>query len=434
MAIPITTGSLRDDAQGLAEASVLSKVAWRILPLVTLMYLFSIINRANVGFAALSMNKEVGLDAAAFGIGSGLFFIGYFIFEVPANLLFLRRLGARIWLSRILISWGLLSAGTAFVSTPNQFYVLRFLLGVAEAGFLPCIIIYLAAWFPNGLRGRITGIMFISFPLANLIIGPISTYMLSKSAFGLQGWQWMFLVEGVPTVIIGLVTLWWLSDDPSKAKWLSKDEQSSLGQVLSREAPEPQHHSLRDGFLSSTVWWLASVLFFSVIGIWGFMFWAPQLLKSLAGVSNESVGLLMMIPNVVAIGALILYSRHSDLHKERRWHTAIALLLAALGFILCFQSTSVVWIVASFCLIAAGLYSAAPIFWSMPSTLLAGSAATGGIAIVNSFGNLGGYAGPYMIGKLRESTEGFSASLTALAVSLCIGAGILILAPKLRKA
>jgi ACS family tartrate transporter-like MFS transporter len=413
------------------EVAVTTKVAWRILPLITLMYLFSIIDRANVGFAALSMNKELGLEAAAFGVGAGLFFLGYFVFEVPANLLFLRRLGARIWLSRILISWGLLSAATAFVSTPSQFYVLRFLLGVAEAGFLPCIVIYLAAWFPNGLRSRITAAMFISFPLANLIIGPISTYMLKLTAFSLHGWQLMFLVEGLPTALLGFATLLWLSDTPSTAKWLSATERKVLEKLLSTDCPAPHHHSLRDGFVSPIVWSMAAVLFLSTVGIWGFMFWAPQLLKALAGVSNESVGLLMVLPNLVAMGALVLFSRHSDRYRERRLHTACALLLAAAGFVLSFQSTNLTWIMASFCLIASGLYSSAPIFWSIPSTVLAGSAAMGGIAIVNSFGNLGGYAGPYLIGRMRESTEGFAASLTALAMSLSVAAAILILAPSL---
>ena len=433
MTTPTITGALNGDVKRTNDATVLRKVAWRIVPLVLLMFLFSIVDRANVSFAALSMNRDLHIDPAAFGVAAGLFFVGYFLFEVPANVIFLRRLGARVWLSRILISWGLISAGTAFVTTTTQFYVLRFLLGVAEAGFVPCIIIYLAAWFPNSVRGRITGALFIAVPLANVITGPLSSYMLGVNALGLHGWQLMVIVEGLPTVALGVATLIWLSDDPSSARWLSEDERADLAEILSRNAPEAHHFALRDGFFSSTVWWLAAILFFSTVGIWGFVFWAPQLLKALAGVPNESVGLFMLIPNTAAIVALVLYSRHSDLRKERRWHTGVAVLIAALGFILSFQSANPTFIVLAFCLIAAGIYSAAPIFWTIPSTGLAGSAATSGIAVANSIGQLGGYAGPFLIGKLRESTDGFSASLTVVALSLCFGAILILLMPQLRR-
>jgi MFS transporter, ACS family, tartrate transporter len=263
MTTPTITGSLNGDVKSTNDATVLRKVGWRIVPLVLLMFLFSIVDRANVSFAALSMNRDLHIDPAAFGAAAGLFFVGYFIFEVPANVIFLRRLGARIWLSRILISWGLISAGTAFVTTTTQFYVLRFLLGVAEAGFVPCIIIYLAAWFPNSVRGRITGAMFIALPLANVITGPLSSYMLGVNALGLHGWQLMVIVEGLPTVALGVATLIWLSDDPSSARWLSEDERADLAEILSRNAPEAHHFALRDGFFSSTVWWLAAILFFS---------------------------------------------------------------------------------------------------------------------------------------------------------------------------
>jgi MFS transporter, ACS family, tartrate transporter len=433
MTTPTITGSLSGDVKLRNNTTVLRKVGWRIVPLVLLMFLFSIIDRANVSFAALSMNRDLHIDPAAFGAAAGLFFVGYFLFEVPANVIFLRRVGTRAWLSRILISWGLISAGTAFVTTATQFYFLRFLLGVAEAGFVPCIIIYLAAWFPNSVRGRITGAMFIALPLANMITGPLSSYMLGLNSWGLQGWQLMFITEGLPAVALGIATLIWLSDDPSSARWLSENERADLAEILSRNATEAHHFALRDGFFSSTVWWLAVIVFFYTVSIWGFVFWAPQLLKALAGVPNESVGLFMLIPNTVAIVVLVLYSRHSDLRKERRWHTAVAGLTAALGFILSFQSANPTFIVLAFCLIAAGIYSAAPIFWSIPSTILAGSAATSGIAVANSIGNLGGYVGPYLIGKLRESTDGFAASLTVVALSLCFGAILILLMPQLRR-
>jgi MFS transporter, ACS family, tartrate transporter len=433
MTTPTITGSQSGDVKLANDTTVLRKVSWRIVPLVLLMFLFSIIDRANVSFAALSMNRDLHIDPAAFGAAAGLFFVGYFLFEVPANVIFLRRLGARLWLSRILISWGLISAGIAFVTTTTQFYVLRFLLGVAEAGFVPCIIIYLAAWFPNSVRGRITGAMFIALPLANVITGPLSSYMLGLNALGLQGWQLMFIVGGLPTVALGIATLIWLSDDPKSARWLSDDERADLAEILSRNATEAHHFALRDGFFSPTVWWLAVIVFFFTVGIWGFVFWAPQLLKALAGVPNDSVGLFMLIPNTVAIIVLVLYSRHSDLRKERRWHIAVAGLTAALGFILSFQSANPTFIVIAFCLVAAGIYSAAPIFWSIPSTILAGSAATSGIAVANSIGNLGGYVGPYLIGKLHESTDGFSASLTVVALSLCFGAILILLMPQLRR-
>src|SRR5215467_16190030 len=272
MTTPTIIGSQSGDVKLANDTTVLRKVGWRIVPLVLLIFLFSIIDRANVSFAALSMNRDLHIDPAAFGAAAGLFFVGYFLFEVPANVIFLRRLGARVWLSRILISWGLISVGTAFVTTTTQFYVLRFLLGVAEAGFVPCIIIYLAAWFPNSVRGRITGAMFIALPLANVITGPLSSYMLGLNALGLHGWQLMVIVEGLPTVALGIATLIWLSDDPSSARWLSESERADLAEILSRNAPEAHHVALRDGFVSSTVWWLAAILFFSTIGIWGFVF------------------------------------------------------------------------------------------------------------------------------------------------------------------
>ncbi|MGY3484779.1 sugar phosphate permease [Bradyrhizobium sp. USDA 4011] len=433
MTIPTVVSSLSDEIKLTSSPTVLRRVGWRIVPLVTLMFLSSVIDRANVSFAALSMNHDLQIDPAAFGVAAGLFFFGYFVFEVPANVIFLRRLGARIWLARILMTWGLISAGTAFVSTTAQFYILRFFLGVAEAGFVPCIIIYLAAWFPDSVRGRITGAMFIALPLANVITGPLSSYMLGLSAFGLKGWQLMFIVEGLPAVILGVAAFVWMSDDPSSAKWLNNDERAEMVRILSRNKPEPHHLALRDGFLSATVWWLAAILFCFTVGIWGFVFWGPQILKSLAGVSNERVGLLMLIPNVIAIVAVVLYSRHSDWRKERRWHIAVAGLVAALGFVLSFQSSDTAVIIFSFCLIAAGVYCSAPIYWTIPSTVLAGSAATSGIAVVNSIGNLGGYAGPYLIGKLRESTEGFSASLTAIAIFLCIGSILILAMPQLRR-
>ena len=433
MTTPTITGSQSGDVKLANDTTVLRKVSWRIVPLVLLMFLFSIIDRANVSFAALSMNRDLHIDPAAFGAAAGLFFVGYFLFEVPANVIFLRRLGARLWLSRILISWGLISAGIAFVTTTTEFYALRFLLGVAEAGFVPCIMIYLAAWFPNSVRGRITGAMFIALPLANVVTGPLSSYMLGLNALGLQGWQLMFIVGGLPTVALGIATLIWLSDDPKSARWLSDDERADLAEILSRNATEAHHFALRDGFFSSTVWWLAVIVFFFTVGIWGFVFWAPQLLKALAGVPNDSVGLFMLIPNTVAIIVLVLYSRHSDLRKERRWHIAVAGLTAALGFILSFQSANPTFIVIAFCLVAAGIYSAAPIFWSIPSTILAGSAATSGIAVANSIGNLGGYVGPYLIGKLHESTDGFSAGLTVVALSLCFGSILILLMPQLRR-
>jgi ACS family tartrate transporter-like MFS transporter len=399
------------------ERAVVRKAMWRLLPFLCFVYFIAYLDRVNVGFAALTMNEDLALSATAFGHGAGIFFLAYFLFEVPSNFA-LKRYGARIWIARIMVTWGIISTSMAFVSGEKSFLLLRFLLGVAEAGFFPGMVYYLTFWFPNSVRAGILGLFIIANPASTIIGAPLSTALLDTSLFGLTGWQTMFVVEGLPAVILGFVVLYVLCDSPEKAKWLSTREREVLQQAIRRDEGLATHTSLREGLASSQVW-LFSLLYASLMmGVYGFGLWAPQIIKSLGNLGNQQVGLVLIIPYACATLAMVLWGRHSDRTGERVWHLALPCLIGAGGFLYGSYADNLYLAVAAFSVGAMGIYASLPLFWSLPTAILGGTAAAGGIALINSIGNLSGYFGPSIIGKLKDLTQGYTAGLLVIAASL----------------
>jgi MFS transporter, ACS family, tartrate transporter len=417
---------LAEDSIG---SSALRKVAGRLIPFLGLLYFFAFLDRVNVGFAALTMNTDLGISAAAFGIGSGIFFIGYILCEVPSNVM-LERFGARIWIARIMISWGVLSAAMAFVQGPKSFYAVRFLLGIAEAGFFPGIIFYLTCWFPSQHRARIIALFMIALPLSSVIGAPISTSLLGIEAMGFKGWQWMFLLEAIPTIVLGIAVLAILPDRPSDAKWLSDDEKRWLQGELAREHGASSGHdhasSLREALTLPRVWRNGLVYFCILVGLYGFSFWLPQIIASLGHMTNVQIGLVTMIPYSLAGIGLVLWGRHSDATEERSWHVALPMLLGAAALTVSGWTSAPIVAFAALCLAAVGIYSGLPSFWALASRGLQGAAAAGAIALINSLGNFGGFLGPAAIGFAKTYTNSFAASLLFIAVFLVIGAALVL--------
>jgi ACS family tartrate transporter-like MFS transporter len=403
------------------ERAVIRKAMWRLLPFLCLIYFIAYLDRVNVGFAALTMNEALGLSPTAFGNGAGIFFLAYFLFEVPSNFA-LKRFGARAWIARIMITWGIISMAMAFVTGTKSFFVLRFLLGVAEAGFFPGMILYLTFWFPNRVRAGILGVFIIANPASTIIGAPLSTTLLGTSILGLSGWQTLFIVEGLPAVLFGFAVLFVLCDSPAKAKWLSEREREVLLNAVRRDERLSTHTSLRDGLASPQVWWFSLLYAALMMGVYGFGLWAPQIVKSLGNLSNQQVGLVLVIPYAFATLAMVLWGRHSDRTGERKWHLALPGVLGAIGFLCGSYADNVYLAVAGFTLGAIGIYASLPLFWSLPTAMLGGTAAAGGIALINSIGNLSGYFGPSIIGKLKDLTKNYAAGLLVIAASLALAA------------
>jgi ACS family tartrate transporter-like MFS transporter len=410
------------------ERTAFAKATRRLIPFVCLLYFVSFLDRVNVGFAALTMNQDIGLSAAAYGSGAGIFFLGYFLFEVPSNII-LQKTGARRWIARIMVSWGLLSIATAFVQGPTSYWITRFLLGAAEAGFFPGIILYLTHWFPNAMRGRIMGWFLMALPLSTIIGAPISTWLLDKSVLGLAGWQTMFVVEGLPAVLLGFVVWRLLPDTPRDATWLSAEEAGAIEAAVARETGDAQHEKMGDALRSPRVWHLALVYMGIVTGLYGFGFWAPQIIKSMGSYSNQQAGLLTMIPYAMAAIALYGWGRRSDRKRERHWHLVLPILLGAAGFAAAALLEDPALRLAALGVAAVGVYAALPVFWTRPTAILIGPAAAAGIALVNAVGNLGGYIGPSVIGALKES-YGYGAGLGVLAGTLVVGALLAMVLPR----
>jgi ACS family tartrate transporter-like MFS transporter len=405
------------------ERAVLGKAAFRLIPFLGLLYVVSFLDRVNVSYAALTMNADIGLSASAFGLGAGIFFIGYFLFEVPSNLI-LHRVGARTWIARILVTWGGVAMAMAAVRGPLSFLVARFILGIAEAGFFPGMILYLTYWFPGPERGRIIGAFMLAVPVASAVGGPLSTALLGTSLFGLAGWQTMFLIEGLPAIVLGLVVMAVLPDRPASARWLNERERQCLEALVARDEPAPVR--LIDGLLSLEVWRFAAVYSGLVLGLYGFGFWAPQIIKSLGDLPNGQVGLISAIPYVCAAIAMVLWGRHSDATGERIWHVCAPACVGALGFLASATVTDPFLSLIALSFGALGIYAALPVFWTLPTAILSGPAAAGGIALINSIGNLGGYLGPFAVGWLKDWTGGYAAGLLVIAGAL-LGSGLLVL-------
>jgi ACS family tartrate transporter-like MFS transporter len=420
------SGVKRQDA---AAERALAKATRRLIPFLFLLYVVAYLDRINVGFAALQMKQDVGLSDRAYGLGAGIFFVGYFLFEIPSNLI-LERVGARLWIARIMITWGVISASMMLVRGPASFQVLRFLLGVAEAGFFPGMILYLTYWFPAAERARTVARFMTATAIAGVLGGPISGALLSlHGSGGLAGWQWLFLVEGIPAVVLGLVVLAALPDRPAEAGWLTLEEQSHLATLVEDEARERARlhgESLSAALANPRVWLLALLYFVLVVGLYGVSLWLPEIVKGLAGWSNLVVGLVTILPYLVAAVAMVVIGADSDRRGERRWHVALPAFTGALGLVLASQAQAPTLALAALSLAALGIFGAFGPFWAMPTAFLGGSAAAGGIALINSIGNLGGFVGPSLIGLVHESTQSFAGGLLALAASLLV-AGLLAL-------
>jgi MFS transporter, ACS family, tartrate transporter len=415
------------------ETQVIRKVTMRIIPFIMLLYFMNFLDRVNAGFAALSMNKAIGLTPEMFGFGGTLFIVGYFIFEVPSNLI-LAKVGARIWIARVMVTWGLVSMAFAFASGSTSFYVLRFLLGVAEAGFFPGVILYLGFWFPTRQRAWATALFMAAAPISGVIGSPISGLLMELPQFaGLSNWQWLFLAEGAPTVILGLLVLVMLPNGPEKAAWLSPDERDWLVNQLASERAETHRHPNHVGgtlraLADPRVLMLAIVYTGVSTGSYTLALWAPTIIQQY-GFSPLEVGILNGIPNAVAVIGMIAWARHSDRTKERIWHVAIPCLVACVGMIAADLPT-VLGVVLALILVNTGTGAAKPPLWAIPSMFLSGSAAAAGIAAINAIGGLGAGVGPLAVGWFKSHTGSYQGGFYVLTAFLAVSAiGTLLIRP-----
>jgi ACS family tartrate transporter-like MFS transporter len=400
---------------------VLSKVVWRLLPFLMLLGIVHQMDRVNISYAALQMNKDIGLTATAFGFGAGLFSLTTFFLEIPSNY-FQLRTGTRLWFTRIMVTWGLAAMGMSLIQGPLSFYFMRFVVGAAEAGFLAGAMFYFRGWLPAGIRGKILG-TFASYAVITFFIGgPISTALMSAfdGTFGLHGWQMMYVLEGAPAVLLAIVVFFYLPNHPTDAKWLTPAEQQWLGETLESEYAahgSKGRETFWDGLKDRRVLMVALLCFFLLVTNFGLSFWLPQIIKSFGALSNTEVGWLTSIPYLLAIPSMFLWGRHSDHTGERRWHLISGYLTSALGFAIAGFAPSPTIAMIGICLGAVGLYSTFGVFWALPSDFLKAGAAAAGLAVANSGGAVGGFVGPYLMGFLRDRTNGFEASLLVLACS-----------------
>jgi len=410
-----------------------SKITWRLIPLMFICYIIAYVDRINVGFAKLQLQEVLGVDERVFGsvygIGAGLFFIGYFLFEIPSNLI-LQRVGARIWIARIMIVWGIISLLMMFISSTMGFYLIRFLLGIAEAGFYPGMILYLTYWFPDKQRARTVALFATGTVVAGIVGSPLSGAILELHGFkGLEGWQWLFLLEGIPAVVMGLVVILVLPDRPQKARWLSSTEKAWIQSRLDEERLQSKgtaHFRLSEAFKSGRIWLLCLIYFLLTVGIYGYEMWMPSIIKVFYVQSYSVVGLINAIPYLISVIVMLIIGYHSDKTGERRWHVAIAAFAAAagFGFSAYLQNPYLAMIALMTSLI--GLKSAMGPFWELSTTFLSGTAAAGGIALINSVGNLGGFVGPTLVGIVKDRTGSIEISLWILGGALLL-MGILTL-------
>ena len=398
------------------EQTTMRKVYWRVLPIAAASYFFCYLDRINVGFAALTMNKDLGLDAATFGFAAGVFFWGYFLFEVPSNLI-LEKLGARVWIARIMVTWGLLSGATAFCTGPYSFMLVRFLLGLAEAGCYPGLVLYFTYWFPDRHRARIVAGFTLALPLAVAAGAPMSTGLMElDGVFGLAGWKWVYLAEAFPTIMLGFFVLFYLTDRPTQARWLSEEQRGWLTMTLENERRQIEARrkvSLLRAFWDPKVLLLALNFLGIVTASLGMPIFLPQMIKQL-GLTNMQVGWVTMIPYICGAISMLTWGVVSDHMGERRWNLALACTAAAVGLILAGLSIGTVWSVVGMSIAAIGFYGSKGPFWSIPPMFLTGTAAAASIAWINSLGNLGGFFGPSIVGWVRDATGSYAGGLYAL--------------------
>jgi ACS family tartrate transporter-like MFS transporter len=405
------------------------RIMWRIMPYLFVLFIIAYLDRVNLGYAALQMKGDLAFTDDVLGLGAGIFFIGYFLLEIPGSIL-VEKWSARGWIARIMISWGIVAILMGFVHTKNQFYVLRFLLGAAEAGFFPGIMVYFTHWFRYEDRAKAVAMFMAAIPIANIVGAPLSGLLLGINRFGLAGWRWLFIIEGAPAIIFGFVTIFYLTDRPHQAKWLAEDERRWITEELDREhqAKDAIHaYRILQAFRNREVILLTLAYFFIVTTLYGFNFWLPTIVKKLSGASNLKVTLISALPYCVALAAILAIGWSSDRSRERRWHTALCMMVAGFGLLLSLAvRNEVALAVSAFCVAAAGMYGYLPGFWALPTSFLTGTAAAASIGLINSFGNLGGFAGPYVVGYLSKRTNSYAGGVLYLSLSALVAAGFVL--------
>ncbi|MDQ0204381.1 MFS transporter [Pectinatus haikarae] len=416
------------------EEKIIRKLRWRLIPFLFIIYVVSMMDRVNISFAALDMNKELGISATVFGLIAGIFFVAYFFFEIPSNIM-MHKVGCRRWIARILITWGIVTVLTGFIHSAMQLGIMRILLGIAEAGFYPGMILYITLWFPSKYISKTLAFFMTGMALNNIITGPMSTYIMQNvNWLGMSGWRWLFIIEGIPAVICGFITLFWLVDRPEQAKFLTDKEKSWLTQQLKLECEAKRSTSnLSIGKIlkNGRVWHMAVIWFGYVCAMYGLSMWVPQIIKSLGqSFSNVQVGLISTIPYFVGVICMVAVGRHSDRAMERRMHVGVPILFSAIGLLALTVTNNIVislfWIAVS----TAGLYGFAGSYWSLPSAFLSEASAAVGIAFINSFGNLGGFVGPYAVGYIKDITGTINSGMYLLAAFAVIAGIATILVPK----
>jgi len=420
------------------EARTIRKVRIRIIPFLFLFYIVAYLDRINIGFAALTMNKELAITSQQFGLLAGIFFFGYFLFEIPSNLL-LHKIGAPTWIARILITWGIVAMLTGFVHNVHQLYLVRFLLGLAEAGYYPGVVLYLTYWLRQREQAQAIATVLVGLPVASILGGPLSGLILDHLHWlDVSSWRWLLILQGIPAIVCGVFAYFLLPRRPAEARFLARDERDWLIAELAREHEKKlaeRQISLAKTFTHLRVWHLVSIEFTYLIGLYSLSFWMPQVIKSLSGnYSNTVVGFLAVIPQLAGLASMMLVSRSSDRHLERRYHAALPALASGLGWLLLGTTTSPVVSILLLSLVAAGIYSMFGPFWSLPSEFLTGYAAACGIAMINSIGNLGGFAGPYVIGLIKDKTGNLHWGFAFVGISMLVSAMFLVLLPKRARA
>ncbi|HEX7783053.1 MAG TPA: MFS transporter [Sphingobium sp.] len=410
------------------EARTLNKVGWRIIPFLALLYFAAFIDRSNVSFAAEGMNRDLGFSAYVYGLGAGIFFIGYVLFEVPSNLI-LHKVGARLWIARIAITWSIIALAMIFIKSALGFYTVRFLLGMAEAGFFPGIVYYLTQWVPASHRAKLIGLFMTAIPISTALGGPLSSIILTLNGiFGLAGWQWLFLLETIPSFVLGIITLFYLTDTPAQAKWLALDEREWLVETLRAESADRQSRfgtSVSRIFVDKTVLTLCLAYGGVQFGLYGIILWIPQIFAA-AGVPGPMVGFVVSIPYGLAAIGMVLWCRHSDKKNERILHIVAASIVGWAGLAAsAFLTGAPLLSIAAVTVGAVGTLAILPIFWTLPASRLNGAAAAGGIALINALGHVGSFAGPFLIGWIKDATGSFTSGLLAVSFGV-LATGIVV--------
>jgi len=415
-------------AEAALGRATMARVTRRLIPMLMLCYFVAYLDRVNIGFAGLTMNKDLGFSSAVFGFGGGIFFLGYFLFEVPSNVI-LEKVGARTWIARILVSWGIISGLTALSVGPYSFFTIRFVLGLAEAGFFPGIILYLTWWFPSFYRSRMTAVFMAAIPISNILGSLVSGVLLNlHGLWGLAGWQWLFILEAAPAVVLGIVFYFYMTDRPEHADWLEPEQRDWLIARLAAERAQREavrHYSLGQALRDRRVLLLSLVYFGGSYASYGIVLFQPQIVRKLAE-GFGTIGLINAIPYVFGACAMIVWGRHSDRTGERTGHTAIAYSVAAVGLTACALMTDPFMTMAMLVLASIGQSSTGPCFWSLPTAMLSGTAAAGGIALINALGNLGGFFGPYIFGLVRDASGNFTLGLIAIAIGPAMSAIVVL--------